>query len=404
MDDAALYERTVALVTHSFSTGPPQELKRFLATRVRRLLYISHPFSYCKDVRSWMELYEGGAKIKESHAPAIKGPEVMYYIKDIFLTLYYTFKTGGRYDVYIGADNLNALAGLLLRSLGRVDKVVFYTIDYIPKRFENRMMNRLYHFIDRLCCNRCDFLWNISANMTDARSMNRVSRERRAPEAVVPNGSNFSEIKRLGLAEIDRHRLAFMGHLRKNQGVELLLAAFPEILKRVKGATIEIIGTGPLEEELKALAVRLGISGKVRFSGFIKEHAELEKRLARSAVGVAPYSPSDDSFTYYADPGKPKTYLAAGLPVIITDVPLIAREIERKRAGLLVGYDEKALAGAAIRLLTDEPFYAECRANAIELGSLFDWNNVFESAIKRTFGAFDDKAGAHGQKKGFAVQ
>lgn len=404
MDDAALYERTVALVTHSFSTGPPQELMRFLSPRVRRLLYISHPFSYCKDVRSWMELYEGGAKIRESHAPEIKGPEVMHYIKDIFLTLYYTFKTGGKYDVYIGADNLNALAGLILRCLGRVDKVVFYTIDYIPKRFENPMMNRLYHFIDRLCCDRCDFLWNISPNMADARSKNRVSRGSCVPEAVVPNGSNFREIKRLSLPEIDRHRLAFMGHLRKNQGVELLLAAFPEILKRVKGATLEIIGTGPLEEELKALAVRLGISGKVRFSGFINDHAELEKRLARSAVGVAPYSPSDGSFTYYADPGKPKTYLAAGLPVIITDVPLIAREIERKRAGLLVGYDEKELAGAAIRLLTDEPFYAECRANAIALGSLFDWNNIFESAIKRTFGAFDDKAGAHGQKKGFAVQ
>ncbi|MBI5238789.1 MAG: glycosyltransferase [Deltaproteobacteria bacterium] len=404
MEDAALYDRTVALVTHSFSTGPPQELKRFLAGKVRRLLYISHPFSYCKDVRSWMELHEGSAKIKESHAPAIKGPEVMYYIKDIFLTLYYTIKTGGRYDIYIGADNLNALAGLILRGLGRVDKVVFYTIDYIPKRFENSLMNRVYHFIDRLCCNRCDFLWNISPNMADARFKNRVSRERCAPEAVVPNGSNFSKIKRLTLAEIDRHRLAFMGHLRKNQGVELLLTAFPEILKRVKGATLEIIGTGPLEEELKALAGRLGISGKVKFSGFIKDHGELEERLARSAIGVAPYSPSDDSFTYYADPGKPKTYLAAGLPVIITDVPLIAKEIERKRAGLLVGYDEKALADAAIRLLTDEPFYAECRANAIALGSLFDWNNVFESAVKRTFELFDDKAGLHGRKKSFAVQ
>ncbi len=404
MDGAAFYDRSVALVTHSFSTGPPQELKRFLAGKVRRLLYISHPFSYCGDVRSWMELYEGAAMIKESRAPAVRGPELMYYMKDVFLTIYYTLKTGGRYDVYIGADSLNALAGLILRGFGRVDKVVFYTIDYAPRRFENPLMNGLYHFIDRLCCARCDLVWNISPNMTDARLKNRAVREGRAPEAVVPNGSNFSEIKRLPVSEIHRHRLAFMGHLRKNQGVELLLASFPEIRRRVKDATLEIIGTGPLEEELKALAARLGIAGEVRFSGFIKDHAELEERLARSAVGVAPYSPSDDSFTYYADPGKPKTYLAAGLPVIITDVPAIAREIERERAGVLVGYDEKALADAAVRLLTDEPFYAECRANAIALGSLYDWDNIFGSAIRRTFELFDDKAGAHGRKEGLTVQ
>jgi glycosyltransferase involved in cell wall biosynthesis len=385
MGHCSLSDKNVVVVTHSFSTGPPQELKRFLSDKVKKLLYISHPFSYCEDVRSSMEFYEKGVKTKESHGPPMKGPDPFFYFKDVVYTILYTLRTKTKYDIYIGADNLNALSGLILRKIGRVDTVIFYTIDYVPKRFEGALLNKIYHVIDRMCCYYCNCVWNISDRIAEARFANGVRKERSTPQIVVPNGSNFDEIKRLPIEKINRFRITFMGHLRKNQGVELILKAFPGILKRVPAARLEIVGTGPLEAALRRLTHSMGLGDKVNFVGFVEDHSELEKILTRCAIGLAPYVPSPDSFTYFADPGKPKTYLAAGLPVVITNVPVIASEINARKAGILIDFDERQLSEAIVTLLSDDVLYREYRENAIALGSLFDWNSIFREAFERTF-------------------
>lgn len=385
MEEFSLKGKKIVLVTHSFSTGPPQELKVFLSDKVKNLLYISHPFSYCKDVRSSTEFYENGVMVRGKFAWPIKGHEIVFYIKDVILTVLSTLMTGIRYDIYIGADNLNAFAGLLLKKMRRVNRVIFYTIDYVPKRFENVLLNKVYHFIDRICCYHCDCVWNISHKIAEGRFANGVSKLKSVPQIVVPNGSNFNEIKRLPIEKINRYYIAFMGHLRKNQGVELVLKAFPEILKHLPFARLKIIGTGPLEADLKELAARLNIANKVDFSGFIEDHSELEEILAKCAIGVAPYVPTPDSFTYFSDPGKPKTYLAAGLPVIITNVPATALEIEKRKAGIVIEYNEEQLIKAVVRLLTDDALYKQYRQNAINYGALFDWDNVFSEAFKNTF-------------------
>ncbi len=385
MEEFSLKDKKIVLVTHSLSTGPPQELKVFLYDKVKNLLYISHPFSYCKDIRSSMEFYESGVMVRENFARPIKCPEIVFYIKDVVLTVLYTLRTRIRYDIYIGADNLNAFAGLILRKMGKVNRVIFYTIDYVPKRFKNVLLNKIYHLIDRICCYHCDCVWNISHKISEGRFANGVSKLKSVPQIVVPNGSNFNEIKRLPIEKINRHHIAFMGHLRENQGVELILKAFPDILRRIPLARLQIIGTGPLESGLKELANRIGIGDKINFTGFIKDHSELEALLTSCAIGVAPYVPSPHSFTYFADPGKPKTYLAAGLPVIITNVPSIALEIDAKRAGILIDFDEGQLVKAIETLLTDDVLYKEYRENAIAFGSSFDWNNIFREAFNKTF-------------------
>lgn len=385
MNEASISDKKIIIVTHSFSTGPPQELKRFLVEKARKLLYISHPFSYCKDVRSSMTFYENGTMVKETYAFSLKGPDLLFYIKDVILTILFTLRTGTKYDIYIGADNLNAFTGLILRKMGRVKKVIFYTIDYVPKRFENNLSNKIYHLIDRLCCYYCDCVWNISPKVAEGRFANGLSKSKSAPQIVVPNGSNFNEIQRLPIEKINRYHIAFMGHLRGIKGVELILKAFPEILEHLPLSRLVIIGTGPLESSLRELANQLGISDKVDFTGFIKDHSELEKILTKCAVGVAPFVPSSDSLSYFADPGKPKTYLAAGLPVIITNVPSIALEIEARKAGILIDFDEKQLAMAVKTLLTNDELYKQYRQNAIAFGSLFDWNTIFEEAFRNTF-------------------
>ena len=66
------------------------------------------------------------------------------------------------------------------------------------------------------------------------------------------------------LAHVD---LLYVGQLIRGKGVQLLL----EAMARMKTPrTLDIVGTGNMEGELKSLALRLGLSGRVRFNGFQK--------------------------------------------------------------------------------------------------------------------------------------
>ena len=61
--------------------------------------------------------------------------------------------------------------------------------------------------------------------------------------------------------------LLYVGQLIRGKGVHLLLAAMAKMKSR---RTLDIVGTGNMEGELKALAERLGLAGRVRFNGFQK--------------------------------------------------------------------------------------------------------------------------------------
>ncbi|MDD5731129.1 MAG: glycosyl transferase, partial [Candidatus Omnitrophica bacterium] len=114
---------------------------------------------------------------------------------------------------------------------------------------------------------------------------------------------------------------------------------------------------------------------------FVPDHKEVETLLSACAIGLALYEPDPQSLTWYTDPSKPKQYMPFGLPVIITDVPWIAQEVKAKGLGLVSEYKKESFVKAAVKLLTDDKFYRECRENAIEFASNLEWGNIFENAL-----------------------
>jgi len=377
-------DKKILVITHSFVSGPSYDLVDYLRDKTNTLVFIDHPFSYCKETNSKLIVYEKGKLRKKYIAFPMKGPDLLFYLKDIFLTLYYTLKLRTRFDICIAADNLNAFTALILKRLGRIKTLIFYTIDYIPYRFKNRLLNYIYHLIDRICCYYCDFVWNVSSRIAEARAKRGILREKCAPQMVVPVGSNFNNIERRSFEKINRFHLVYMGHLLPKQGMQLFIEAIPAILREIPEAKLIIVGTGPFEKILKKKVRELNLEKQVSFKGYIKSHSEIEKILVSCAVGLAPYVPAKDVYTQYADPGKVKTYLACGLPIIITRVPWIAEEIERRPMGITVNYNKEELVNAVIKLLSDDEFYKKCRKNAIEFASSLSWSRIYEEAFKKT--------------------
>ncbi len=386
LDECKLPDR-IAIAKHCASPagGMGQELLDYLRPRVEQVVSIDHPFPYANmPLNSTLKVYERGRQTSALQSPAPRGPAPLFYLLDVLFTVYFFVRARLKVDLFVAFDNLNTFAALVLRRLGLVRSVVFYVIDYVPQRFESRLLNDIYHWLDKYCCYQADSIWNVSPNMMAARKAKWHTLDGVAHNIVVPLGCAYERIERLPIDEINRHDVMFLGSLLREQGIHLLVETWPTVVARVPDATLVIVGHGDQEELVKRRIQELGIAPRIRFIGFVADDVEVERIVARCAVGVAPYTEDAGSFKYYADPGKVKFYLAAGLPVVITKVPPIAEVIQAAQAGMAIRHDAVELAAALVTLLTDDGLYARYRANAIALAARYSWNRIFREALTQT--------------------
>lgn len=381
--DNFLAKKKIVIVFHEATTGLAYDLRDYLLKKeIEELLFISHPLLYLKEnfkKSSWYEYYKDGKIVKKGNAFHWVLPEYFLYIKDILYTLLWCFSIGRSFDIYIGIGNLNAFTGCILRFLKRVEKVVYYVIDYVPERFQNKLVNDVYHWIERFVAFYSNRTWNLSPRMIKGR-------EKRwktffPNQLVVPHGVAFSRIKRVLFEKINKTEILYMGVLLKNKGVQLIIEALPKIIKHIPNVKVSIIGKGPYEEELRNLVQKLHLESYIEFLGYISNHEEVENRIAKAAIAIALYDKADDEFTYYADPGKIKTYIGAGVPVIMTDVPYVAREVVKANCGFIVPYKQDALTDVILTFLQDEKLMRVYRKNAIKFAKKYDWDRVFADAF-----------------------
>jgi glycosyltransferase involved in cell wall biosynthesis len=368
----------IALATHYYATGPTFDLEEYIAPRVSLLRFIAHPLQANGGPSYWRDHAGGRPAGSFSARPATAA---LRFAADLGRTMAWA-RAAAPFDLFIAGDNLLALAGLWLRRRAQARRVILYSIDFVERRFANPALNRAYHAVDRAAARRVDVVWNVSPEITEARR--RRDGAGGAPAIVVPLGAHFDRIPRLAPGAPVSPTIAFLGHILEKQGLQLMIEALPQVRRAVPQASLLVLGDGPYLPRLRAQARAAGLEQAVEFAGFVPDHRLIESRLCGCALAVAPYVPDPSSFSRFADPGKVKTYLACGLPVLVTDVPAVARLVEQRGAGRLVPYDATALATAAIDLLQHQPELTKARAAAAALGAEFSWDRVFARAFQES--------------------
>ena len=355
-----------------------QELEAFLRPRVGELVSIFHPFYHSKSRCSIATQYAGGQIERELRIPTFSKFGAPSYLRDFLVTLFIAIRLRRTYDLYIGSNPLNALAGLVLQKVRLVRETVFYKIDYVPIRFDNRVLNAFYQRVDRMCIEKCGWTWSLAEAMIEEEKRRHVNVGKKL---IVPIGSNFERIERLPLEKMNSHRLVYVGSLRDGQGIELIIDTMHRIRKSIPDVELVIIGTGPLEHGLRERVKTLGVEPYVTFMGYVPDHVQVEGIVTHCGIGLATYEPGSRNFTQFTEPGKVKLYLACGLPVVITRVPEIARAIDEMGAGVVIEFDSDDLLKAVTKLAFDKHFYASARSKAISFASKNSWTRIFESAL-----------------------
>jgi len=114
--------------------------------------------------------------------------------------------------------------------------------------------------------------------------------------------------------------VGFAGSLKPWHGLDPFLDVFARVHRRHPNAVLEILGDGKGRSELESRVSRLGLNDAVRFLGHVP-HEAVPARLHRWHLIAAPY-PAIPSF--YFSPLKIAEALAAGRPIIASDVGEIA--------------------------------------------------------------------------------
>ncbi len=369
----------IVISTHYLVYGASHALREYLISKgIKELLFIAHPLEGGSGYSYW-EWIENG-EVKNDHKSFLRtNMSLINYLIEAYLTFIWIAFRREKFSLFVGVDNLNAVIGIILRALGKVNTVVYYTIDYSPKRFKNRFLNYLHHKIDYFCCQHVDLIWNVSPRMAEGRKERwKIDFDK---QQVVPIGVWFERITRKPFSEIKRYQVLFIGHLLKKQGVQLVISAIPSIIKSVPDFHFLVVGGGPYQAILEEQAKKLGLEKYITFTGWIKDRERIDKLMSDSACALAPYDPTNAGFSYYADPTKIKDYLSAGLPIILTDVPYNAKEIVRRGCGIIVDYEKDDIARVIISLIQDDKKLLFYREKALEYAKELGWERIFDSVF-----------------------
>jgi PEP-CTERM/exosortase A-associated glycosyltransferase len=188
---------------------------------------------------------------------------------------------------------------------------------------------------------------------------------------VIPNAVNVENFSASGIADLElakslglenKRILGFIGSFYAYEGLNILLQALPTMLKENPDVRALLVGGGPQEAELKALAVRLGIADKVIFSGRVP-HEQVQSFY--NLIDVLVYPRLKMRLTDLVTPLKPLEAMAQGRLLAASNVGGHGELIEDGKTGILFeAGDPQALAEKVIGLLNAPERWAMLRQAA----------------------------------------
>jgi glycosyltransferase involved in cell wall biosynthesis len=292
---------------------------------------------------------------------------------DLFWAMMVTFSSGAAYIVNI-----------LRTSVGRKKVPIVLTLQEGDS--EDHIRSRWLGMIGlswSLALSRTDIVTAISGYLADQAEKFGYKRE----VAIVPNGVDITRFSRpagfdptsvraeLGFVETDIVLVTASRLVLKNAVGDIVesLVHLPETVKLL------VIGKGELEGELKRRAAHLKVSDRVVFLGYVP-HEALPKYLHASDIFIRP-SLSEGFGNSFVEA------MAAGLPVIATEVGGIVDFLRDKETGLFceVGKPEDIARKVEI-YLHDRALRAEIVENAKKMvAERYGWDRIARDMREKAF-------------------
>jgi glycosyltransferase involved in cell wall biosynthesis len=205
--------------------------------------------------------------------------------------------------------------------------------------------------LEQHCLERSD------AIVVPSRVIGDAVRARGVPEArihLVPNGAEIPGGTARPAGAPARY-LVYVGALQPWQGLDVLMRAFAR-LADLDGLRLVVCASVPERraKPVRRLAERLGVGDRVDWR-FALPHHEVAAWLAHAEVSLAPLTGCARNLDQGCAPLKVIESMAAGVPVVASDLPAVRELMADGEHGRLVPADRPAELARAVRILLEYP-------------------------------------------------
>ncbi len=263
------------------------------------------------------------------------------------------------------------------------DESILFPLSFLPvRRLVWETHTGAWNYFARKMSERATFVVAISQGLKDFYLKHGVAKEK---ILVAHDGVDLADFaaplsthearEYLGIPK-ERRIAMYVGRLDGWKGVDTLFASsrfLPE------GTTVVVIGGE--DHELDALKAE---HPKVLFLGY-RPYRELARHLRAADVLILPNNGKNEISVSYTSPLKLFAYMAAGLPIVASDLPSLREILDEETATLVEADDPLALA-RGIEAILAAPERAQLHgANAKKKVEGYSWQKRAESILGAIF-------------------
>ena len=278
----------------------------------------------------------------------------------------------------IHANDLDALIPSMIAAKKLRCKIVYDSHEiYLenPYILNNKMYYTYLSYCEKKCIKKSDIMICVSNAAADY-----FSRRYKISKPLVITNCISREAKYDKLPKCECFEVLNQGIFTESRGYDILaqtckyISAYPDIRLAVRGF-------GKIEEELHSIISNMENKDQFIFypSADVKDMIPL---ASKSSVGIAITEPICINFKLSVS-NKLFEYAAAGLPVIMSDIPEHRYLNEMHNIGIILPQcTAMELGKAIIRLYKDKRLYEELSQNALKLSEKINWEGEFEKLMQ----------------------
>jgi glycosyltransferase involved in cell wall biosynthesis len=146
---------------------------------------------------------------------------------------------------------------------------------------------------------------------------------------VVQNTVNLKTIqRRTKLLTPNELTLVYMGGVTRHRGLQDIIQAMHILKTQERDIQLVVIGEGKYIAQLKNLAMTLGVTDRIKFTGYKTFTSDL---MLRCHVGIIPHQRTENNIA--SSPNKLFHYMYYGLPVITSSCESLVRIVRESQCG-----------------------------------------------------------------------
>ena len=282
----------------------------------------------------------------------------------------------GKYGI-VWANDADTLLGCWLAAHGRCKLVMdaHELFPEVPEIQEKPLVKRVWRTIERRLMPKCDALITVCQSIADYYKAHygvQMTVVRNLPacgeDTEIQESYGFMDCAKRESEKL----LLYAGKVNVGRGVDWAIDA----MEWLPECRLVIAGDGDLLEEMKAYAAQKAWNDRVEFTGRLMPEA-MAALTAKADVGLVMLEDKGLSY-HFALPNRVGTFVQAGVPMVVSDLPEMARVVRTfgvgavmERQGTLGLVD--AVKAVLARNWKDEDF-AAAREN-------MDWNKEKQKLI-----------------------